>query len=76
MSHVVETESFASVGVLQEQDVVEDSTVQGVQVAVEGSLERGTARLMERLARRLTVEVVANETVHSEHLVVLVVWVP
>ena len=79
MSPVVGTESLVSVGGLQEQDVVEDSAVQGVQVAVEESLERGTAMLMGRLARRLTDEGVANETVHSEHSehsVVLVAWVP
>jgi len=73
MSPVFGTEKIASVGVLQEQDVAEDSAVQGVaQVAVEGSLEWKAARLMERLARGLTDELVANETVHSEHLVVMV----
>jgi hypothetical protein len=76
MLPVLETESLVFVGVLQEQDVVEGSAVQGVQVAVEGSLERGTTKLMGRLARRLMDEEVANETVNSEHLVVLVVWVP
>jgi hypothetical protein len=74
MSPVIETVGIASVGVLQEQDVVEDSAVQEVvQVAVEVSPERKVARPMELLARRLMDEVVANETVHSEHLVV-VVW--
>jgi hypothetical protein len=48
MSPVFETEVTASVGVLQEQDVVgdssEDSVVQeGGQVVVEGSLERRVA---------------------------------
>jgi len=76
MLPVFETEGTASVGVLQEQDVVEDSIVQkGGQVAVEGWLERRLARLREQLARHLTDEVVvvANEAVHSEHLVVEVV---
>jgi hypothetical protein len=71
MSPVVETGGIASVGVLQEQDVVEDSTVRGVvQVAGEGSPGRMAARVMERLARRLTDEV-ANGTVHLEHLEVV-----
>jgi hypothetical protein len=80
MSPVFETEGTVSVGVLQEQDVVEDSIVQKRgQVAVEGSLERRLerrlARLRELLARHLTDEVVVvvNEAVHSEHLVVEVV---
>jgi hypothetical protein len=74
MSPVIETEGTASVGVLQEQDVVEDSIVQeGGLVAVEGSLERRLARLWELLAQHLTDEVAANEAVHSEHLVVEVV---
>lgn len=74
MSPVFETEGTASVGELQEQDVAEDSIVQeGGQVVVEGSLERRVARLRELLARHLTDEVAANETVHSEHLVVRVV---
>jgi len=74
MSPVFETEGTASVEVLQEQDVVEDSIVQeGGQVAVEGSLERRVVRRWELLARHLTDEVAANETVHSEHSVVEVV---
>jgi hypothetical protein len=73
MSPVFETEETASVGVLQEQDVVEDSIVQKGRVVVEGSLERRVARLRESLARHLTDEVAANETVHSEHSVVEVV---
>lgn len=76
MSPVFE-EGTASVGVLQEQDVVEDSIVDSIvqegQVAVEGSLERRVARLRELLGRHLTDEVAANEAVHSEHLVVEVV---
>jgi hypothetical protein len=73
MSPVFETEGTASVGVLQEQDVAEDSIVQeGGQVVVKGSLERSVTRLRELLARHLTDEVAANETVHSEHLVVRV----
>jgi hypothetical protein len=71
MSPVVGAAKIVSVGVLQEQDVVEDSAVEGVQVAVEESPETGTAP-MEYLVRRLTDEV-ANETVHSEHSVA-VVW--
>lgn len=70
MSLAVETAVIVSVGVLREH-VVEDSAVQGVQVAVEESPERGTA-LMERLAQRLADEV-ANETVHSEQSVA-VAW--
>jgi hypothetical protein len=74
MSLVIETEGTASVGVLQEQDVVEDSIVQeGGLVAVEGSLEQRLARLRELLVQHLTDEVAANEAVHSEHLVVVVV---
>ena len=70
MSSVFETEGTASVGVLQEQDVVEDSIVQeGGQVAVKGSLERRLGRLRELLVRHLTDEVAANEAAHSEHLV-------
>lgn len=74
MSPAFEKEGTASVGVLQEQDVVEDSNEdsnvqEGGQVAVEGSLEQRVARLRELLARHLTDEVVANEAVHSEHLV-------
>ena len=73
MSPVFETEGTASVGVLQEQGVTEDSIVQeGGQVAVEGSLERRVTRLREPLPQHLTDEVAANETVHSEHLVVRV----
>lgn len=76
MSPVFEMEETASAGVLQEQDVVEDSIVQEEdQVAVEGSLERKVARLQELPARHLTDEVGANEMVHSEHLVVEVVRV-
>jgi hypothetical protein len=76
MSPVFETEGTVSVGVLQGQDVVEDSIVQeGGQVAVEESLERRVAKLRELLARHLTDEVAANEAAHSEHLVVeVVVW--
>lgn len=71
MPMAVETAAkIVSVGVLQEH-VVEDSAVQGVQVAVAESPERGTA-LVERLARRLAGEV-ANETVHSEQSVA-VAW--
>jgi hypothetical protein len=76
MSPVLEMEGIASGEVLQEQDVVEDSIVQeGVQVAVEGSLEQGVARLREMLGRHLKDEVAANETVHSGHLTVAVVVV-
>jgi hypothetical protein len=75
MSPVFETEGTASVGVLQEQDVVEDLIVQEEGLAVEGSLERRLARLRELLVRHLTDEVAASETVHSEHLVVEVVQV-
>jgi hypothetical protein len=73
MSPVVEAAKIVSVGVLQEQDVVEvgDSAAEEAQVAAEESPERGTAP-MEYLVRRLTDEV-ANETVHSEHSVA-VVW--
>ena len=75
MSPVFETEGTAPEGGLQEQDVVEDSIAEeGAQVAVEGCLEREVARLREWLTRRLTDEVAANETVHSEHLMAEV-WV-
>ena len=74
LSPVFETEETASVGVLREQDVVEDSIGQaGDQVAVVGSLEQRVARLQELMARHLTDEAAANEAVHSEHLVVEVV---
>jgi hypothetical protein len=74
MSLAFEKEVTASVGVLQEQYVVEDSSEdsivqEGGQVAVEGSLELRVARLWELLARHLTDEEAANEAVHSEHLV-------
>ena len=68
---VVEAAKIAFVGVLQEQDVVEDSAAEGAQVAVEVSPETGTAP-MEYLVRRLTDEV-ANEMVHPEHPMA-VVW--
>ena len=68
---MVEAAKIASVGGLQEQDVVEDSAVEEAQVVVEESPETGTAP-MEYLVRRLTDEV-ANETVHSEHSMA-VVW--
>jgi len=76
MSPVLEMAGIVSGEVLQEQDVVEDSIVQeGVQVAVEGSLEQGVARLRELLARHLKDEVGANETAHLGHLTMAVVVV-
>ena len=75
MSLVFETKGTTSVGVLQEQDAVEDSNVQVGRIDVEGSLEQRMVKLRELLARHSTDEVASNEPVHSEHLVVVVVVV-